>query len=107
MPAIVSKSFIDYRVRVEGLLPARIQLASYYDSLNLRGALVDLGDFRVAEETFDGIVLYVAVSAQDLNGLRRHPHSRLARLKLCHGAELRDALAAILRGRGRVQQRAR
>ena len=70
------------RLQVRSTVSVRVQLARDHDALDLRRAFVDLGDLRVAEQPLDRIVLHVAVSAEDLDRLRRHPHRRLAREQL-------------------------
>src|SRR5687768_13061397 len=85
----------------------RVELARDHDALDLGCAFVNLGYLRVAEQTLDGILLHVAIAAEDLHGLGRDPHRGLARHQLAHRAESRDHLAAILGGGGGVQERPR
>src|SRR5688500_11725071 len=95
--------------RSAGASPSRlrVQLARDHDALNLGRAFIQLGHLRIAKEALNGVLLHVAIAAEDLHGLRRDPHGRLAREQLAHGAELRDRLATVL-GRGRrVKQRTR
>src|SRR5919204_3178979 len=49
-------------------------LAGDHEPLDLRRALVDLEQLRVAHELLDRIFLDVAVAAEDLDGVGRHPH---------------------------------
>src|SRR5438093_11640616 len=51
-------------------------LARDDELLDLRGALVDLRDLRVAEVALDLILARVAVPAVDLDGVGRHLHGR-------------------------------
>src|SRR5947209_2844394 len=55
-------------------------------ALDLRGALEDRVDLRVAVPAFDGILADVAVAAEDLDGLLGDPHGSLAGEELGHGA---------------------
>src|SRR5918999_1994989 len=41
-----------------------------HEPLDLRGALVDLEQLRVAHELLDGVLLHVAVAAEDLDRVR-------------------------------------
>src|SRR5688500_19035253 len=103
--AIVSNSFIKYcSGETSGV---SVQSARDHDSLDLRRALINLGDFRIAHKALHRIILDVAISAEDLHRLRRHPHRRLARHQLRHRAELADALSAILRRCRGVEERSR
>src|SRR5262245_41352145 len=54
-----------------GLLdvPRQQRLARDHEPLDLRGALVELHDLRVAHELLDGVVLDEAVAAVDLDGV--------------------------------------
>src|SRR5579872_3950562 len=45
-----------------------------HEPLDLRGALVDLEELRVAHELLDRVLLDVAVTAEDLHRVRRHLH---------------------------------
>src|SRR3954471_7011789 len=45
-----------------------------HEPLDLRGALVDLEQLRVAHELLDRVLLDVAVAAEDLHGVRRRLH---------------------------------
>src|SRR5512143_1284997 len=113
--AIVSKSFmrrvIGWEWKVDTIsatagtatLSLGVQLARDDDSLNLRGALVDLRHLRVAEQPFDGVVLHVSIAAEDLDRLRRDRGCGLAGGVLGQQAELGDPFSAIFRRRGRVQ----
>jgi len=42
-------------------------MPSYHQSLNLAGALVELGDLGVAKQPLDGVVVAVAVTAEHLD----------------------------------------
>src|SRR6188508_1725007 len=53
-----------------------------HESLDLRGALVDLEQLRVAHQLLDGVLLDVAVAAEDLHGVGRHLHHRVCREEL-------------------------
>src|SRR5687767_12728847 len=83
----------------------RIELSRNDNSLNLRCPFIDLRYLGVAKEALDGVLLHVAVSPKNLDGLGRHRHRGLTREQLAHGAELCDRLAAILGRRGGVEQR--
>src|ERR687895_720914 len=50
-----------------------------HEPLDLRGALVDLEQLRVAHELLDGVLLHVAVAAENLDGVRRDLHRRVRR----------------------------
>src|SRR5438046_204900 len=45
-----------------------------HQPLDLRGALVDLEQLRVAHQLLDRVLLHVAVAAEDLNGVGRDLH---------------------------------
>src|SRR2546425_12464541 len=49
-------------------------LARDHEPLDLLRALVDLGDLRIAHEALGGVLLDVAVAAEDLDGLGRDRH---------------------------------
>src|SRR5215213_3151867 len=48
-----------------------------HEPLDLRGALVDLEELRVAHELLDRIFLHVAVAAEHLNSVGRDLHRRV------------------------------
>src|SRR6266542_3125547 len=51
-------------------------LARDHEPLDLRGALVDLEQLRVAHQLLDRIFLHVAVAAEDLHGVGREDLAR-------------------------------
>src|SRR5262245_50035101 len=53
-----------------------------HEPLDLRSALVDLEELRVAHELLDRILLDVAVAPEDLNRIRRDLHRRVCRKPL-------------------------
>src|SRR4051812_35385635 len=57
-----------------------------HEPLDLRGALEDRVDLRVAVHALDGILARVAVAAEDLDRTLRGPDGHLARLQLRHRA---------------------
>src|SRR5438132_12146884 len=59
-------------------------LAGDDELLDLRGALVDLRDLRVAEKALYLVLARVAVAAVHLDGVGRHLHRRLAGEVLGH-----------------------
>src|SRR5918999_2446275 len=63
--------------------------------LDLRGALVDLEQLRVAHEILDRILLDVAVAAEDLDGVGRDLHGRVRREPLGERGLERRALALV------------
>src|SRR5258707_12718685 len=65
-------------------------LAGDHEALHFLRALVDLRDLRVAHEALDGVLLDVAVAAEDLDGLRRREHRDVAALELRHRRRLRQ-----------------
>src|SRR5688572_21549970 len=99
----MSNTFID--VLSGSGLP--IQSTGDHDSLYLGCAFVNFGDFGVAEQALDRILLHISVPAEDLYRLRGNPHGSLARHQLGHRAELAYAFSAVFRCRRSVQQRAR
>ena len=75
-------------------------------ALDLVGALVDLGDLRVAHHLLDRVLLHVAVAAEDLHRVRGDAHRRVGGEHLGHGGDLRHVLLAAVDGAGgRVRQR--
>src|SRR5215467_6550735 len=50
-----------------------------HEPLDLRGALIDLEQLRVAHELLDRVLLDVAVAAEDLDGVGRDLHRRVRR----------------------------
>src|SRR6476661_9386377 len=83
------------------------QLSRDHDSLDLRRPFVDLRDLGIAEIALDGVVLHVAVAAEQLDRLRRDPHRRLAREELAHRTVERRRAAVVLECGRRVQDRTR
>src|SRR5437867_4328521 len=100
MLAMVSKICIAKKLGAQ----MRVQLSCYDNALDLRSALVNLRHLGIAEESLDGILLHVTVSAENLDRLRRDPHGGLARHELGHRAELSYLLSAIAGGGGRMEQ---
>src|SRR2546426_3924871 len=91
--------------RPSPLLRSGIELARDDEALDLAGAFIDLGDLRVAKQFLDGEVAHVAVPAEQLHRLSRHPHRRLRSEQLRHAGVLGDVLAPVLTGRRRVRDR--
>src|SRR5215210_1595503 len=60
--------------------------AGDHELLDLRRALEDVVDLRVAVPALDGVLAGVAVAAEDLDRPLGHPHRDLARLELAHRA---------------------
>src|SRR5438874_2272907 len=54
-----------------------------HEALDLRGALVDLEELRVAHQLLDRVLLRVAVAAEHLHRVRRHLHRRVGGEALC------------------------
>src|SRR5256885_14009861 len=52
-------------------------LPSDHQPLDLRSALVDLEQLRVAHQLLDRVLLHVAVAAEDLDGVGRDLHRRV------------------------------
>src|SRR5688572_31684153 len=77
------------RAEQEGALLAQ-HLAGDHEPLDLLRALVDLCDLRVAHEALDGVLLDIAVPAEDLYGIRRHGHRHVTALELRHRRRLRE-----------------
>src|SRR3954449_11119857 len=65
-------------------------LARDHQPLDLVRALVDLRDLRVAHHPLDGVLLDVAVAAEDLHRLGRDPHRRVRAGELGLGRRLRQ-----------------
>src|SRR5437667_11998702 len=57
-------------------------LAGDHEALDFLRALVDLRDLRVAHEALDGVLLDIAVAAEDLDGLGRRVHRDVSALEL-------------------------
>src|SRR6185436_12908571 len=57
-----------------------------HEPLDLRGALEDRVDLRVAVHALDRVLARVAVAAEDLDRALRGPHRDLAGLELRHRA---------------------
>src|SRR3954464_7774329 len=66
-----------------------------HEPLDLRGALVDLEQLRVAHQLLDGVLLHVPVAAEDLHGVGRHLHRRVGREALRERRVERGAVAAV------------
>ena len=60
------------------------------ETLDLVGALVDLGDLGVAHVLLDGVVLAVAVAAEELHRVGGHLHGGVGGEDLAHGGDLVD-----------------
>src|SRR5262249_27313839 len=60
------------------------QLAGDHHPLDLVGALVDLGDLRVAHHPLDRELPGVAIAAEELDGVDRHLHRNIGSEGLCH-----------------------
>src|SRR5919198_211425 len=60
--------------RCRELAPRQEDLASNNQPLDLRSALVDLEQLRVAHQLLDGVLLHVAVAPEDLDCVGRHLH---------------------------------
>src|SRR5436190_13323209 len=54
--------------------PRQEDLARDDESLDLRRSLVELEELCIAHELLDGVLLHVAVAAEDLDGVCRHLH---------------------------------
>ena len=79
------------------------ELACHDDALHLVGALVDLGDLRVAHHPLEREVAGVAGPAEQLHGIRGHLHRDVGGVALGRGAEERQVgVAALGLGRGDV-----
>src|SRR3954470_6942939 len=82
--------------RTGGATPSAPHRAGDHEALDLVRALVDLRDLRVAHHPLDGVLVDVAVAAEDLHRLDRHGHRGVRREQLCHRRPLAEpALAAI------------
>src|SRR2546423_1203161 len=64
-------------------------LAGDHEPLDLVRALVDLRDLRVAHHPLDGVLLDVAVAAEDLDCVGRDLHRDVGAEELCHRRDLR------------------
>ena len=62
-------------------LPAE-HVARDHHALDLRGALVDLQQLRVAHQLLDRVLLRVAVAAEDLDRVGRAAHRRVGAVRL-------------------------
>src|SRR5436305_12159134 len=68
-----------------------------HEALDLRGALVDLEELRVAHQLLDRVLLRVAVAAEHLHRVRRHLHRRVGGEALCERrVECRLAAVALV-----------
>src|SRR5258705_7564597 len=87
---------------VRRLQPFRQNRLRNRSELHVRRSLVDLPDFRVTPELLDGILLRVAVAAEELHGQRRDLFAHLRREELGHGSLAKERLACVLEPRGVV-----
>src|SRR6188474_1886545 len=67
-----------------------------HEPLDLRGALVDLEQLRVAHELLDRVLLDVAVAAEDLDRVGGHLHRRVGGETLRERGLQRRALALVV-----------
>src|SRR6266704_3885724 len=65
--------------------PALEDLLGDDEALDLRGALVDLEDLRVAHQLLDRVLARVAVAAEDLHGVERRLHGGVGGERLGEG----------------------
>src|SRR3989304_3222078 len=73
--SISSAIYPPFSSLVAMLVAAREEdLLGDHEPLDLRAALVDLEELRVAHQLLDRVLLDVAVAAADLDGVRRHLH---------------------------------
>src|SRR3954454_7047660 len=80
-------------------------LAGDDDALDLVGAFVDLGDLGVAHHALDGVLVDVAVAAEDLDGVDGDLHGVVGGEQLGHRAVLRGlGVAGVGQGAGLVEQ---
>src|SRR5712692_3208251 len=86
---------------------AREQVSGDDELLDLRGALVDLGDLRVPEVPLDLVLLDEAVAAVDLHGVRRDAHGHLGGEELGHRRLGPEGLAPVLEERRAQREQAR
>src|SRR5919201_4373730 len=100
MLAIVSKICMPWLISAGAEM--RVELPRDDDALDFGRAFINLRDLRVSEQPLNGIFLYIAVAAEDLDRLRRHPHRRFARHQFCHRAKLLEVLSSIAGGGGGV-----
>src|SRR5256712_4074337 len=87
----------------------RLPLQKFFgndDSLNLARAFADLGQLRIPQHPFDGVVRDVSVTAVDLHGLVRDEGRHLARVQLPHRSLFLERLTAVLEPGGAVDERA-
>src|SRR4051812_15634997 len=66
-----------------------------HEPLDLRRALVDLEELRVAHELLDRVLLHVPVTAEDLHCVRRHLHRGIGGEAFCERRVERRALALV------------
>src|SRR5712692_7307735 len=86
---------------------ARSEVARGDLPLDLRGALDDLEDLRVAQPLLDRVVAHDSRAAKHLHGLGRGAHRRVRRERLRVGAEQARVLAQIERGGGAPDEQPR
>src|SRR5512133_629864 len=82
-------SFLANR-RQRGRALLAYHLARNHETLDLVRALVDLRDLRVAHHPLNGVLLHVAVAAEDLDGVGGHVHRDVGAVELRHGRDLRE-----------------
>src|ERR1044072_831755 len=83
------------------------QAACDHQALDLRRALVDLHDARVAVVAFDRVLLHVTVATMDLNGLVRHVGRGLGGVELGDAGGADEILPRVLEPRGALDEQAR
>src|ERR1044072_9028313 len=83
------------------------QAACDHQALDLRRALVDLHDARVAGVAFESGLLHVTVYTMDLNGLVRPVGSGLGGVELGDAGGADEILPRVLEPRGALDERAR
>src|SRR6266508_350416 len=82
-------------------------VAGYDHALDLRGALADLGQLRVAENALDGKLGDIAGAAMDLQRLGRRLHGDLGGKELGHGGGRLRGPSRVLEGRGAEREESR
>src|SRR5262249_36709928 len=78
-----------------GKSPLSEQLAGDHQALDLRSALVDLNQLRIAHQLLYGELLDVAVTAVDLDRVGGHPHRHVCREALGIAGDQRVALSGV------------
>src|SRR4051794_11373076 len=79
--------------REEGAALLLDHLARDHEALDLVRALVDLRDLRVAHHPLDGVLLDVAVAAEDLHRVGCDLHRHVGAIELRHRGDLRELRA--------------